>query len=68
MNLEDMAIEIENIGSMLSTVSLLVIPIDTDINGEGVPSHDSIQGTFSGIVEHLNRIAVELRCGKGRTE
>ena len=58
---EDIIVEIESVGDLINTVSMLVRPIDTSINGQGAPTYDSIAGSFSAISDHIHRISADLQ-------
>lgn len=58
---EDIAVEVETVGDLVNAISMLVRPINTDINGQGVPTYESISGAFLAIVDHTQRIAEDLR-------
>lgn len=60
-SLEDIAIEVDEIGDLINAVSLLVRPINTDVNGQGAPTYDAIAGSFLAILEHTKRIAEDIR-------
>lgn len=58
---EELALAVDDIRGLIATISLLVQPIDLDINGQGTATYNDIQSTFSVAIEQLKWIAKELK-------
>ncbi len=58
---EELATAVDDLRGLIATISLLVQPIDFDINGQGTATYDDIQGTFSVALDQLKRISDELK-------
>ena len=56
----DIAAEIIGISRCISMIELLVKPIDTTGNPQGVPSQDTVDGAFFAVTQQLDRIADDL--------
>lgn len=64
---EELALAVDDLRGLISTISLLVQPIDVDINKQGTVTYDDLQGSFSVAMKQLDQIAEELR-NKNETE
>lgn len=58
--IEDLAAEIISISRCISMIQLLVKPIDTTDNPQGVPTQETVDGAFYAVTQQLDRIADDL--------
>lgn len=56
----DIAAEIIGISRCISMIQLLVKPIDTTNNPQGVPTQETVDGAFYAVTQQLDRIADDL--------